>query len=134
MPTPQSRPVTCPPGQGLTRARPGRRLSPHFNEGEFRCRCCGVVRLNIRLINMLEQLRAHLGHRPVVITSGYRCPGHNRSQGHPAFSGWFQSFPTVIIELTGGKSRSFLYLGEPFELVIPVYKIRPKKTSPKNGE
>ena len=62
-------------------AQPGRRLSPHFTEGEFRCRCCGVVRLNMRLLSMLEQLRANLGHRPVVITSGYRCPGHNRAVG-----------------------------------------------------
>jgi len=62
-------------------AQPGRRLSPHFTEGEFSCRCCGVVRVNIRLVSLLEQLRACLGHRPVVITSGYRCPGHNRAVG-----------------------------------------------------
>ena len=62
-------------------AQPGRRLSPHFTEGEFCCRCCGVVRLNMRLLSLLEQLRANLGHRPVVLTSGYRCLNHNRAVG-----------------------------------------------------
>lgn len=63
------------------RPRPGRRLSPHFVEAEFACRCCGMVRVNIRLVYMLEQLREQLGGKPVVITSGYRCAAHNRTVG-----------------------------------------------------
>lgn len=63
------------------RPRPGRRLSPHFAETEFACRCCGMVRVNIRLVHMLEQLREQLGGKPVVITSGYRCAAHNRAVG-----------------------------------------------------
>ncbi len=61
--------------------QPDRRLSPHFVETEFACRCCGMVRVNTRLVHMLEQLREHLGDGPVTITSGYRCPAHNRSVG-----------------------------------------------------
>jgi peptidoglycan hydrolase-like protein with peptidoglycan-binding domain len=61
------------------RPQPGRRLGPHFAEAEFTCRCCGMVRVNIRLVHMLETLRARLGGRPVIITSGYRCPAHNRA-------------------------------------------------------
>jgi peptidoglycan hydrolase-like protein with peptidoglycan-binding domain len=63
------------------RPQPGRRLSPHFAEAEFSCLCCGMVRVNIRLVHMLEALRARLGGQPVIITSGYRCPAHNRAVG-----------------------------------------------------
>ncbi len=58
--------------------RPSGRLSEHFNDAEFACRCCGTVRVNIFLISMLEQLRANLGNKPIIITSGYRCPKHNQ--------------------------------------------------------
>jgi hypothetical protein len=63
------------------RPQPGRRLGPHFAEEEFACRCCGLVRVNVRLVQMLEQLRECLGGRPVIITSGYRCEEHNRAVG-----------------------------------------------------
>lgn len=63
------------------RLRPGHKLSPHFAEAEFACRCCGMVRVNIRLVHMLEQMREQLGGKPVVITSGYRCAAHNRAVG-----------------------------------------------------
>jgi uncharacterized protein YcbK (DUF882 family) len=54
------------------------RISPHFKLREFECRCCGAVKLSRGLLGMLEALRAEFG-MPLVITSGYRCPGHNRS-------------------------------------------------------
>ncbi|SFG07171.1 Putative peptidoglycan binding domain-containing protein [Desulfotomaculum arcticum] len=60
---------------------PGHRLSPHFKEQEFACRCCGVVRVNLYLVEMLEQLRERLGGRPVTVTSGCRCEAHNRAVG-----------------------------------------------------
>lgn len=63
------------------RPQPARKLSSHFAETEFACRCCGLVRVNMRLVQMLEQLREHLGSRPVVITSGYRCEKHNYAVG-----------------------------------------------------
>lgn len=62
-------------------AVPERKITEHFKEKEFACRCCGVLRINIRLVHMLEQLRTSLGGQPVTITSGYRCPRHNRRVG-----------------------------------------------------
>jgi uncharacterized protein YcbK (DUF882 family) len=53
------------------------RISPHFKLREFECRCCGAVKLSRGLLGMLEALRIEYG-MPLVITSGYRCPGHNR--------------------------------------------------------
>ncbi|WP_238442393.1 D-Ala-D-Ala carboxypeptidase family metallohydrolase [Desulfofalx alkaliphila] len=58
-----------------------RRLTANFKEGEFACPCCGRLKINIRLVHLLERLRSGLGNYPVVITSGYRCPQHNRRVG-----------------------------------------------------
>ena len=51
-------------------------LSPHFSEEELRCKCCGAVVVDGRLIQLLEKIRS-LVDAPVVVTSGYRCPRHN---------------------------------------------------------
>jgi uncharacterized protein YcbK (DUF882 family) len=61
------------------------RVAPHFVLREFQCRCCGCVKLSPGLLERLEALREALG-RPVVVTSGYRCPAHNRAVGGAARS------------------------------------------------
>jgi uncharacterized protein YcbK (DUF882 family) len=40
-----------------------------------------MVRINIKLIIMLEQLRARLCDKPITVTSGYRCLKHNAAVG-----------------------------------------------------
>ncbi len=56
-------------------------LSPHFSRKEFACRCgCGKDDVHPLLVMALEDLREELG-RPVVITSGVRCPEWNRAVG-----------------------------------------------------
>lgn len=57
------------------------KLSEHFDEAEFKCRCCGEVKIDPKLISKLECLRAAIGNRPIFINSGYRCPKHNKSVG-----------------------------------------------------
>lgn len=58
------------------------RLSPNFTENEFRCKCgCGVSRAHPLLIWALEELRAAIGNRVITVTSGYRCPSHNKAVG-----------------------------------------------------
>ncbi len=58
------------------------RLSEHFIETEFGCRCaCNMVRVNVKLLAMLEKLRHILGGAPITVTSGYRCPAHNQAVG-----------------------------------------------------
>ena len=52
----------------------------HFKAKEFVCKHCGKVIIDSRLIELAERLREHLG-KPLVITSGYRCPEHNRRVG-----------------------------------------------------
>jgi uncharacterized protein YcbK (DUF882 family) len=56
------------------------RISPHFKLREFQCRCCKTVKLSSELLGMLEKMRDAWGG-PLVITSGYRCPAHNRAVG-----------------------------------------------------
>lgn len=53
-------------------------LSNNFNEREFACRHCGQVYVEPDLVTKLQALRDILG-RPVKVTSGYRCPVHNRN-------------------------------------------------------
>jgi len=72
-----TRPVT------LVKFHGGERLSPHFSGSEFVCPCESCDRTGIialELIYALERLRADLGC-PLRITSGYRCPQHNREIG-----------------------------------------------------
>lgn len=59
-------------------------LAENFNLREFQCKgrsCCnGSVKLESRLVEMLQALRSQLGI-PLYITSGYRCKEHNTSVG-----------------------------------------------------
>jgi len=55
-------------------------LSKNFSRHEFSCRCCGLAEINPRLVDALQELR-DLAGEPVRITSGYRCPEHNRAVG-----------------------------------------------------
>lgn len=61
------------------------KLSAHFTVGEFvrpGVDPSPVVMLNLRkLAEALEEVRAKLGERPIIITSGYRTVEHNRSVG-----------------------------------------------------
>jgi zinc D-Ala-D-Ala carboxypeptidase len=53
----------------------------HFKHKEFACRHCGEIKVDINLLEKLEQLRTAIGNRPIYINSGYRCPTHNRNVG-----------------------------------------------------
>lgn len=48
---------------------------PNFSESEFRCRHCGKVEMSPYFMARLQQLRNAYG-KPMIITSGYRCPDH----------------------------------------------------------
>ena len=52
----------------------------HFTPDEFKCPCCGKVRIDSDLLLLLERVRVNLS-RPIVITSGYRCPTYNAKIG-----------------------------------------------------
>ena len=58
-------------------------LSPHFNVREFRCSCGKVHETLIasELINKLEALYTALNCSKIIVTSGYRCPEHDKAVG-----------------------------------------------------
>ncbi len=53
----------------------------NFSEAEFRCHCgCGRADMDPDFMNHLQRVRDAYG-RPMSITSGYRCPKHDRAIG-----------------------------------------------------
>ena len=56
------------------------RLSKNFTSDEFECPCCGKNIVKGLLVDKLQQLR-DLINKPIIITSGYRCPLHNKKVG-----------------------------------------------------
>lgn len=55
----------------------------NFDLEEFACRHCGELPekgMNPVLLEKLDELRDLVGY-PVYVTSGYRCPVHNKAEG-----------------------------------------------------
>ncbi len=58
-------------------------LSRNFSRAELACKHCGGLILNFDLLDALQELR-NLAGRPIIVTSGYRCPDHPESRKRPA--------------------------------------------------
>ena len=58
-------------------------LSPHFNAREFRCSCgkSHETLIASELVNKLETLYTALNCSKIIVTSGYRCPEHDKAVG-----------------------------------------------------
>ena len=58
-------------------------LSPHFNVREFRCQCGSSHETLIasELVDKLEALYTALNCSKIIVTSGYRCPEHDKAVG-----------------------------------------------------
>lgn len=52
----------------------------YFKLSEFACPCCKVTDVKTELIARLDKARSIAGV-PFIITSGYRCPKHNKKVG-----------------------------------------------------
>lgn len=61
-----------------------KQLTKHFNSSEFECPCkeCknATQYISSELLELLEEVREKYG-KPIVVTSGYRCPAHNVNIG-----------------------------------------------------
>jgi len=67
------------------------RISAHFLLSEFECKgklCCGyTVKVDPVLVTVLEMIRSRINqgfetsHHALVVTSGFRCPRHNKEVG-----------------------------------------------------
>jgi len=56
------------------------RIAEHFYLDEFQCPCCKQVMLHSLLLQKMKGLRYKI-QKPVIITSGYRCPAYNLKVG-----------------------------------------------------
>lgn len=57
------------------------KLSKNFDSAEFRCKCgCGFDTPDKELISKLQRAR-DIYAKPMFITSGCRCPKHNKNVG-----------------------------------------------------
>ena len=62
-------------------------LTTNFSRHEFACQCgCGFDTVDIELIQVLEDIRAHFFAKSLIITSGYRCHANNAKAGGSAKS------------------------------------------------
>jgi zinc D-Ala-D-Ala carboxypeptidase len=50
-------------------------MYPNFSSEEFECRHCGEMKMKPEFLAKLQELRNAYG-KPMVISSGYRCPKH----------------------------------------------------------
>ena len=51
----------------------------NFRHAEIQCRCgCKTNKIDGEFVDRLQKLRYQFA-RPLIITSGYRCPSHDRS-------------------------------------------------------
>lgn len=59
------------------------RLSDNFAAAEFRCKCGKQhdTLISTELVNGLQKLISALGASKAIITSGYRCPTHDKTVG-----------------------------------------------------
>lgn len=55
-------------------------MAEYFQDEEFACKCCGVVKIDAEFRKKLNAARL-MAEVPFLITSGYRCPKHNKEVG-----------------------------------------------------
>ena len=53
---------------------------PNFSPAEIACRGTGRLLVNAEALDRLQELRVMLG-KPMIVTSGYRSPEHNKAVG-----------------------------------------------------
>ena len=58
-------------------------LTAHFNTMEFRCKCgkAHSTQISTTLLSKLEELFKKLNCSKIIVTSGYRCPDHDKAVG-----------------------------------------------------
>lgn len=56
-------------------------ITEHFNAIEFKCKCGGThnTLISKKLVDMLEKLYKKLNCSKIIVTSGYRCPTHDKN-------------------------------------------------------
>lgn len=79
----------------------------NFKLDEFRCKHCKKLKLDIKLLELLEKIRLKTG--PLIINSGYRCPSHNKNIGGSPSSQHLEGTASDIRPISGGFKVNKVY-------------------------
>lgn len=62
-------------------------ISEHFNVQEFKCKCGKnhEIKIDSKLVKFLEMLITELKAKKCIVSSGYRCPEHDKAVGGGGF-------------------------------------------------
>lgn len=55
-------------------------LTTHFSFDEMKCRHCGISDIQPSFMLILERIREEVNF-PLIVSSGYRCPEHDKAVG-----------------------------------------------------
>lgn len=89
-------------------------LTENFSSDEMRCKCgCDICNISEAFMDRLQTLRTIVGF-PITITSGCRCPEHNKACGGKPISDHltteFIQCEGVDIECSNSKHRRIIIL------------------------
>jgi len=111
------------------------KLSANFTSDEFKCPCCGKVKILGALVSKLQELRDII-NKPIIITSGYRCPSYNKKIGgyvnSPHLLGeaadiQIKGLSTVTIAMIASKIKNIRIGLYPRHVHIDIHPANPSK-------
>lgn len=83
---------------------------PDFDASEFLCSHCGTQQMRESTLDRLQKLRSELA-RPLIITSGYRCPKHPIEAKKPSGPGAHAFGAAIDIRATGQEAHQIISAG-----------------------
>jgi zinc D-Ala-D-Ala carboxypeptidase len=85
-----------------------------FPKREMQCKCgCGAALVDPTFMNRLMQLRRSFG-RPMIVSSGYRCPTHNAKVSSTGSNGPHTTGHAVDIAVRGVEALHLIPLAMTF--------------------
>lgn len=86
-------------------------ISKNFDRVELMCKCgCMQSLYNERFLEKLQTLRDYIG-KPIIISSGYRCPKHDKAVGGTGYGAHTLGI-AADITVKGMTAKSLAYKAE----------------------
>lgn len=84
-------------------------ISKYFSKSELACKCCGQCKMNQAFLERLDALR-WLYNKPMIVSSGYRCPHHNAKVSSTGGDGPHTTGRAVDILVSGQSAHAIIKL------------------------
>ena len=82
--------------------------SKYFSKAELQCKCgCEAAPMDATFLIMLDELRAIFG-KPLLVSSGYRCPAHNSRVSSTGVTGPHTSGQAIDLKVDRGAAHQLL--------------------------